>query len=252
MAAALHAAGLEPWDVAMTDLVGKKISLDSFRGVVFVGGFSYADVLGSAKGWAAVLRFNDHLWAQLNAFRKRKDTFSLGVCNGCQLMALLGWVPGTADELGDPLPALEQPRFVHNASGRFESRFSSVTIKPSPAVLLEGMAGSTLGVWVAHGEGRAHCPNQAIYERVQQKNLAPLRYVDDESKVTTGYPFNPNGSVEGIAALCSEDGRHLAMMPHPERCFLSWQSPWQPEGWGEMASGPWLRLFQNAKAFCDA
>ena len=247
MAAALHAAGMAPWDVAMTDLVGGAITLDRFRGVIFVGGFSYADVLGSAKGWAAVLKFNAPLWAQLQAFRARKDAFSLGVCNGCQLLALLGWVPTAAE-----LPDLEQPRFIHNTSGRFESRFSSVTIGPSPAVLLDGMEGSSLGVWVAHGEGRAHFPEGKVMENVLAKNLAPIRYVDDDNNVTMNYPFNPNGAPHGIAALCSEDGRHLAMMPHPERCFQTWQWPWMPSGWDAMESGPWLKLFQNAQKFCEA
>ena len=248
MAAAVHAAGLRPWDVAMTDLVGGAITLDRFRGVVFVGGFSYADVLGSAKGWAAVLKFQPQLKAQLDAFRARTDTFSLGVCNGCQLMALLGWVPIASSEA--TLPALSQPRFVHNDSGRFESRCSTVTIGPSPAVLLKGMAGSTMGVWVAHGEGRAHFPDDAVLQRVLKNNLAPIRYADDAGKPTSTYPANPNGSVHGIAALCSADGRHLAMMPHPERCFLNWQLPWQPDGWAANEAGPWLQLFQNARAFC--
>jgi phosphoribosylformylglycinamidine synthase len=253
MAAAVHAAGLAAWDVAMSDLVGGAITLDRFRGVIFVGGFSYADVLGSAKGWAAVLKFNSPLWAQLQAFRARTDTFSLGVCNGCQLMALLGWVPGaeTAASAPEQLPQLEQPRFIHNASGRFESRFSSVTIGPSPAVLLEGMEGSSLGVWVAHGEGRAHFPQPDVLQTVLKKNLAPIRYVDDANQVTDKYPFNPNGSPHGIAALCSEDGRHLAMMPHPERCFQTWQWPWMPNEWDGLKAGPWLRLFQNAQRFCE-
>ena len=253
MAAALMAAGLAPWDVAMSDLVAGKLTLDRFRGIVFVGGFSYADVLGSAKGWAAVLKFNAPLWAQLVAFRAKPNTFSLGVCNGCQLMALLGWVPTNSSE--ELLPALDQPRFIHNTSGRFESRFSSVTIQPSPAVLLKGMEGSSMGVWVAHGEGKAHFPNPKILDTVLEKNLAPIRYVDDDDKVTTAYPFCPNGSAEGIAALCSEDGRHLAMMPHPERCFLPWQHPWMPKEWSAkdtaLQAGPWLKLFQNAAAFCD-
>ena len=249
MGAALMAAGLAPWDVAMSDLVSGKLTLDRFRGVVFVGGFSYADVLGSAKGWAAVLKFNAPLWAQLTAFRARKDTFSLGVCNGCQLMALLGWVPTAAH--AELLPPLEQPRFIHNDSGRFESRFSAVTIQPSPSVLLKGMEGSTLGVWVAHGEGKAHFPAPKLLESVLAKGLAPIRYADDANKPTEAYPFNPNGSPHGIAALCSEDGRHLAMMPHPERCFLTWQQPWMPADWrGKLEAGPWMRLFQNAAAFC--
>jgi phosphoribosylformylglycinamidine synthase len=221
--------------------------------VAFVGGFSYADTLGSAKGWAATARFQPTVKAQLARFYEREDTFSLGVCNGCQLMALLGWVPGaeTAASAPEQLPQLEQPRFIHNASGRFESRFSSVTIGPSPAVLLEGMEGSSLGVWVAHGEGRAHFPQPDVLQTVLKKNLAPIRYVDDANQVTDKYPFNPNGSPHGIAALCSEDGRHLAMMPHPERCFQTWQWPWMPNEWDGLKAGPWLRLFQNAQRFCE-
>ena len=107
-----------------------------------------------------------------------------------------------------------------------------------------------MGVWVAHGEGRAHFPHEPVYECVLSKSLAPLRYVDDELAITEAYPHNPNGAPQGIAALCSDDGRHLAMMPHPERCYLSWQSPWVPADWPKHPSGPWLRLFQNARAFC--
>mmetsp|Transcript_29282 Transcript_29282/g.75454 ORF Transcript_29282/g.75454 Transcript_29282/m.75454 type:complete len:1336 (+) Transcript_29282:104-4111(+) len=249
MAAALHAGGLEPWDVAMADLIGGTVSLDRFRGIVFVGGFSYADVLGSAKGWAAVLKFNPKAWTQLQAFGARQDTFSLGVCNGCQLMALLGWVP--RDSTDDSLPALEQPRFVHNKSKRFEARFSSVAILPSPAVLLKDMAGSSLGVWVAHGEGQAHFPHSPILDHAIAHDLAPLRYVNDDNEPTEAYPFNPNGSTHGIAALCSADGRHLAMMPHPERCFQSWQWPWMPKAWDGLPAGPWMQLFHNARKFCD-
>ena len=202
-----------------------------------------------------MLKYNATAWSELQAFGARPDTFSLGVCNGCQLMALLGWVPGAA-AAGDgaelrTLPPLEQPRFVHNESGRFESRFSSVTVKRSPAVLLEGMEGSSLGVWVAHGEGRAHFPDASVYKGVLDAELAPLRYVDDSNRPTSAYPFNPNGSADGIAALCSRDGRHLAMMPHPERCFQSWQWPWRPAEWEGFESGPWLKLFHNARSFCD-
>jgi len=245
MAAALHAAGCAPWDVSMSDLAGGAVALDAFRGVIFCGGFSYADVLDSAKGWAATIKFDERLSAQFEAFRNRPDAFSLGVCNGCQLMALLGWVPG-----GEPIPEAEQPRFVHNSSGRFESRWSAVKVAPSPAVLLRGMEGSSLGVWVAHGEGRAHFPRDASLQAVLKGSQAPLRYINDACEVTQEYPHNPNGSPEGIAALCSPDGRHLAMMPHPERCFVKWQCPWAPPEWEANASAPWLRLFQNAAAFC--
>jgi len=225
MAAAFLAAGFEPWDVAMSDLLAGRITLERFRGVVAVGGFSYADVLDSSKGWAGVIRCNPELWASFEAFLARPDTFSLGVCNGCQLLALLGWVPWRG--LDDTV----QPRFVRNRSGRFESRFPTVTILPSPAIMLRGMEGSTLGIWAAHGEGRAFFPDPQVLARVEADGLAPIRFADDAGVITEEYPHNPNGSPKGIAALCSPDGRHLAMMPHPERTFLPWQWPWMPPAW---------------------
>jgi phosphoribosylformylglycinamidine synthase len=200
MTSAFYSAGFEPWDVMMTDLLAGRITLDRFRGAVFVGGFSFADVLDSAKGWAGVIKFNDSLWNQFSVFYDRPDTFSLGVCNGCQLLALLGWVPwqGISGE--------QQPRFVQNASGRFESRFATVTIQESPAIMLRGMEGSTMGVWVAHGEGRAFFPHASVLERVDRESLAPVRFVDDDGVVSEAYPFNPNGSPHGITGLCSPNG----------------------------------------------
>ncbi|KAF5467341.1 hypothetical protein F2P56_017171 [Juglans regia] len=254
MSAAFYAAGFEPWDVTMSDLLKGTISLHEFRGIVFVGGFSYADVLDSAKGWSASIRFNQPLLNQFQEFYKRPDTFSLGVCNGCQLMALLGWVPGpqvggVLGAGGDPF----QPRFIHNESGRFECRFTSVSIKDSPAMMFKGMEGSTLGVWAAHGEGRAFFPDEGVLNDVLHSDLAPLRYCDDDGNVTESYPFNLNGSPLGVAAICSPDGRHLAMMPHPERCFLMWQFPWYPKRWNVDKKGPspWLRMFQNAREWCS-
>ncbi|XP_061368958.1 probable phosphoribosylformylglycinamidine synthase, chloroplastic/mitochondrial [Gastrolobium bilobum] len=254
MAAAFHAAGFEPWDVTMSDLLNGVISLQEFRGIVFVGGFSYADVLDSAKGWSACVRFNEPLLKQFQEFYKRPDTFSLGVCNGCQLMALLGWVPGP--QVGGVLGAggdLSQPRFIHNESGRFECRFTSVTIKDSPAIMFKGMEGSSLGVWAAHGEGRAYFPDEGVFEHIVHSDLAPVRYCDDAGNPTETYPFNVNGSPLGVAAICSPDGRHLAMMPHPERCFLMWQFPWYPKQWDVDKKGPspWLRMFQNARDWCS-
>ncbi|HSW30343.1 MAG TPA: phosphoribosylformylglycinamidine synthase [Longimicrobiales bacterium] len=245
MASAFHMAGFEPWDVVMSDLREGRVTLDRFRGLAFVGGFSYADVLDSAKGWAGGIRFHDRLRHQFDAFYERADTFTLGVCNGCQLHALLGWVPwrGIADHL--------QPRFVHNASGRFESRFTTLSVRPSPSIMLRGMEGSTLGIWLAHGEGRALFPDAEVLERVEREGLAPLRYVDDRNQVTEEYPFNANGSPRGIAALCSPDGRHLAVMPHPERSFLPWQWGWLPEAWRGLEVSPWLRMFQNAREWCE-
>jgi phosphoribosylformylglycinamidine synthase len=246
MASAFWQAGFEVWDVTMTDLLRGEISLREFKGIAFVGGFSYADVLDSAKGWAGVIRFNRRVYEEFESFYERSDTFSLGVCNGCQLMALLGWVPykGLEDH--------RQVRFIKNRSERFESRFSTVKILPSPSIMLKGMEGSILGVWVAHGEGRVHFPDEKLKDDVLSRGLAPLRYVDDRGEVTTVYPFNPNGSPEGITGLCSPDGRHLAMMPHPERTFLLWQWAWIPEEWSRgMKASPWLRMFQNARVWCD-
>eukprot|EP00891_Asterochloris_glomerata_P009825 jgi/Astpho2/9825/fgenesh1_pm.00149_%23_37_t len=252
---------LQPWDVTMSDLLNARASLDSFQGIIFVGGFSYADVLDSAKGWAGTIRCNAKLWEQFTTFYNRPDTFSLGICNGCQLMALLGWVPGTAASgtngtAGSPfLPDKRQPRFIHNQSGRFESRWTQVHIQEdSPAVMLKGMGGATIGIWCAHGEGQAHFPDAAIQEQILRGNLAPVRYCNADQEITQQYPFNPNGSPEGIAGLCSPDGRHLALMPHPERCFLMWQNPWFPQdsGFSKDHPGPWLKLFQNAREWCES
>lgn len=250
MTAALWGAGVEAWDVTMSDLAAGRAALGDFRGVVFPGGFSYADVLDSAKGWAGTIRFNPALLAQFAVFYARGDTFSLGVCNGCQLMALLGWVPfAPPGSAGAPPPAA-QPRFVHNASGRFESRFSTVRIaEGTPALLFKGMEGSVLGVWVAHGEGRLHFPDPALAAAAS----VPLHYCDDDGAPTEVYPANPNGSEGGAAGLCSADGRHLAVMPHPERAVRSWQWPWMPQQWRETlpVEAPWARMFQNARAFLE-
>lgn len=246
MASAFYFAGFNAWDIMMTDLLNERIDLRRFKGIAFVGGFSYADVLDSAKGWAGTIRLNRRLYEKFQEFYNKKDTFSLGVCNGCQLMALLKWIPwhGIDDK--------DQPRFIHNKSGRFESRFSTVKILPSSSIMLKDMEGSILGIWVAHGEGRAHFPDKGILDRVLKDGLAPIRYVDDSGEITEKYPFNPNGSPHGIAALCSSDGRHLALMPHPERTFLKWQWPWMPEDLKrDLKASPWLRLFQNARTWCD-
>jgi phosphoribosylformylglycinamidine synthase len=245
MTSAFYEAGFETWDVTMSDLAVGRASLETFQGVVFVGGFSYADVLDSAKGWAGVIRYNERVLDQFTSFRARSDTFSLGVCNGCQLMALLGWV--NDENLDDT----RRPRFIHNVSGRFESRFSTVQIQNSRAMMLDGMAGSTLGVWVAHGEGRAYFPDSDVLESSEANQLIPLRYVDDSANATEVYPHNPNGSTNGIAGLCSADGRHLVMMPHPERAFRTWQWGWLPPGWEKLEASPWLRMFQNARTWCD-
>eukprot|EP00210_Caulerpa_lentillifera_P008256 g7879.t1 len=264
MAAAIHAGGMEPWDVTMTDLLTGRASLDSFsyinsltlshgvsRGLVFVGGFSFADVLDSAKGWSGTILFNEKLLDQFSTFYKRPDTFSLGVCNGCQLMALLGWVPGD-----NPMQRTRerQPRFIHNKSGRFESRWLSVRIEEkSKSIWFEGMEGSVLGIWSAHGEGQAYFLDQLVLKDIEQRGLVPLRYCNVDGVATEDYPENPNGSVNGIAALCSENGRHLALMPHPERCYLTWQMPWYPRDLKLNPDGPspWIKIFQNARLWAE-
>ncbi len=238
MAAAFIAAGFEAWDVTMIDLIAGAAALDGFQMVVFPGGFSFADVLDSGKGWASVIRNNDRLAEEFSRFFARTDTLSLAVCNGCQLMALLG-IPGY------DLPDSLKPRFIKNESERFESRFSTVRIEAGPAVMLRGMEGSVFGVWVAHGEGRLHVPERATLDWIVANGLAPVRYVDPEGEPTTAYPFNPNGSPRGVGALCSPDGRHLALMPHPERSFQLRQWPWVPPDWTCSAS-PWMRMFRNA------
>lgn len=247
MSACLMQTGFEAWDVNMKDICSGQVTLEQFQGIVFVGGFSFADVLGSAKGWAAVSLFNEKCQKEFSAFLKRKDTFSLGVCNGCQLMAILGWVG--KDLMADS--EYEQGTcFTHNDSECFESRFVTVKIEESVSIMLRGMEGSIMGVWVSHGEGKAQFKNDQVLADILQRNLAPIRYVDDNGKVTMEYPLNPNGSPCGIAALCSDDGRHLALMPHPERCTNLWQWAWMPQEWRSLESSPWLRMFQNAYEWC--
>ncbi|XP_037324944.2 phosphoribosylformylglycinamidine synthase [Pungitius pungitius] len=248
MCASLYMGGFEVWDVNMQDLCSGSTTLDSFRAVVFVGGFSYADVLGSAKGWAATIAYNPKAKAAFDRFRQRGDTLSLGVCNGCQLLALLGWVGGGQDQDG----AESDVVLTHNQSGRFESRFVSVGIQKSPSLWLSGMEGSALGVWVAHGEGLMQFRSSLVQDRIVSGGLAPLRYLDDQGLPTEDYPLNPNGSPRGVAGLCSGDGRHLALMPHPERCTLGWQWPWAPPALRpSLTPSPWLRMFQNAAAWCS-
>lgn len=245
MAGAFYLAGFEPWDVTMTDLSEGRISMETFSGVAFCGGFSYGDVLDAGKGWAGVIRFNTRLRREFESFYRRPDTFSLGVCNGCQVMAFLGWVPWQGVDLK------HQPRFVLNESEMFESRFITVKVLKSPSIMLRGMEDSVLGVSVAHGEGRFHCGDESVLEEIKHQNLAPLRFVNDSGMVTEEYPANPNGSMLGITALCSPDGRHLAVMPHPERFFLPWQWHYWPEEWSGVSASPWLRLFQNAREWCE-
>jgi phosphoribosylformylglycinamidine synthase len=236
MAAVLERAGFEPHDVHMTDLQSGRRRLSEFKGLVACGGFSYGDVLGAGGGWANSILFHDATRAMFQQFFERADSFSLGVCNGCQMMSLLKeLIPGAA----------HWPRFLRNRSEQFEARLSQVEILHSPSIVLAGMAGSLLPVAVSHGEGRAVFDNEAA--RVACAPLVGVRYVDAHGAIATLYPANPNGSTNAIAALCSADGRVTLTMPHPERVYRSVQNSWHPDGASEDSG--WMRLFRNARVW---
>lgn len=241
MQAGFVLAGFEVWDVTMSDIIHKRMRLENVQMVVFPGGFSFGDVLDAGKGWAGTILFNEHVRAEFERFYKRNKTLSFGVCNGCQLMSLIGWVPWKGISME------KQPRFIRNTSERFECRFPIVKIQESPAVMLKDMAGSVMGIWVRHGEGRFRCEDD-LMKHIERRGLAPIRFCDD-SKPTERYPFNPNGSPNGITAICSPDGRHLAMMPHPEALLRMEVWPWVPPEWSDVEESPWMRMFHNARAF---
>jgi phosphoribosylformylglycinamidine synthase len=220
-----------------------------YRGVIFPGGFSYADTLGSAKGWAASIRFNELLKSQFENFKNRKDTFSLGVCNGCQLMSMIGWID-PIEENDSSNNKVQSIALLHNKSGRFECRWSSLKIATSNAIMLRRMQGSVLGCWVAHGEGRFSFKNESVLKTLKTSNSIALHYVDDDNNPTEKYPMNPNGSIDGIAAICSADGRHLAMMPHPERCCEMFQWPYLPSNLSTQQHCPWQAMFDEANVWC--
>jgi len=236
MAAAFHRAGFECADVHMSDILGGRVGLDGFQGLVACGGFSYGDVLGAGAGWAKSILFHARAREQFEAFFARTDTFALGVCNGCQMLSnLYELIPG----------AEHWPHFVRNRSEQFEARLVQVEVLESPSILLAGMAGSRLPIAVAHGEGRAEFRDAA--HLAAARPLVGLRYVETTGEPAVRYPANPNGSPEGIAGLTTTDGRVTIMMPHPERMFRAVQHSWRPDGWGE--DGPWLRLFRNARVW---
>ncbi|MFN2348905.1 MAG: phosphoribosylformylglycinamidine synthase [Thioalkalivibrio sp.] len=234
MAAAFDRAGFTSVDVHMTDILSGRLDLSGFRGLAACGGFSYGDVLGAGGGWARSILFNPRAREVFQAYFERDDSFSLGVCNGCQMLSQLKeLIPGAA----------HWPRFLRNRSEQFEARLSLVEVAKSPSILLQGMAGSRLPVAVAHGEGRAAFESG---DAASAPGVA-LRYVDNRGEVTEHYPENPNGSPAGITGLTTQDGRVTIMMPHPERVFRTVQHSWHPAVWGE--TGPWLRLFRNARTW---
>jgi phosphoribosylformylglycinamidine synthase len=220
----------------MSDIIAGRTALDGFKGLAACGGFSYGDVLGAGEGWAKTILFNPRAREQFQAFFERGDSFALGVCNGCQMLA----------NLRELIPGAEHwPHFVRNRSEQFEARFVLVEVVPTASVLLQGMAGSRMPVAVAHGEGRAELRDDA--QLAALRPLVALRYVETAGGVAECYPANPNGSPLGITGLTSTDGRVTIMMPHPERQFRTVQHSWHPDHWGE--DGPWMRLFRNARVW---
>ncbi|MFC6053794.1 phosphoribosylformylglycinamidine synthase [Acinetobacter sp. Ac_877] len=237
MAAAFDKVGFNTVDVHMSDLLAGRISLDDFEGLVACGGFSYGDVLGAGGGWAKSVLFNLKLRDQFEKFFNRDETFSLGVCNGCQMLSQLApLIPG----------ADNWPRFHRNESEMFEARAVNVRVEKSNSVLLQGMEGSILPIAIAHGEGRVVAPESSI-AALNAGNQVILRYVDSQGNPTQHYPLNPNGSPEAISGVTSTDGRATIMMPHPERNFRAVQHSWKPEDWDQ--DGAWLRMFRNARKF---
>jgi phosphoribosylformylglycinamidine synthase len=236
MAAVLDRAGFEAHDVHMSDILGGARQLSQFRGLIACGGFSYGDVLGAGEGWAKSILFHADARRQFAEFFERADSFTLGVCNGCQMLAALkSLIPGTE----------HWPRFVRNRGEQFEGRFSLVEILESPSVLLADMAGSRLAVAVAHGEGRAEFADDQQIDHLAAAGQVAFRYVDNHGCVASSYPANPNGSPRGIAAVTSRDGRVLLTMPHPERSWRVAQNSWHPPVDGEFSG--WMRLFRNAR-----
>ncbi|HEY7775662.1 MAG TPA: phosphoribosylformylglycinamidine synthase subunit PurQ, partial [Kineobactrum sp.] len=204
--------------------------------LVACGGFSYGDVLGAGEGWAKSILFNNALRDQFAGFFEREDSFTLGVCNGCQMVSSLrDLIPGAA----------HWPRFVRNRSEQFEARLALVRVADTPSVLLQGMAGSHMPIAVAHGEGRAAFSSPEAEAACASGNTVALAYVENDLSVAVRYPANPNGSPAGIAGLTSTDGRATIMMPHPERSWRVVQHSWAPPEWA--GDGPWLRLFRNAR-----
>ena len=234
MAYTLYLAGFDVKDVMMTDLISGRETLEDVNMIVFCGGFSNSDVLGSAKGWAGAFLYNPKAKQALDNFYARTDTLSLGICNGCQLMVELGLT-----FKGEETKADKKAAMLHNVSHKFESAFLSLDIPENNSVMLKSLSGSSLGIWVAHGEGRFSLPEgEDSYHIVARYHYA-------------GYPGNPNGSDYNVAAICSADGRHLAMMPHPERAIFPWQCGWYPKDRLADELTPWVEAFVNARKWIE-
>ncbi|ENM5789732.1 phosphoribosylformylglycinamidine synthase [Vibrio mimicus] len=238
MAAAFDRAGFDAVDVHMSDILTGQTVLDAYQGLVACGGFSYGDVLGAGEGWAKSILFNAQAREQFEQFFQRKDTLSLGVCNGCQMLS----------NLRDLIPGAELwPRFVRNESERFEARFSLVEVQKSPSLFFSEMAGSRMPIAVSHGEGCVEVRNAEHLTAIEQSGTVAIRFVDNFGQPTQAYPSNPNGSPNAITGLTTQDGRVTIMMPHPERVFRTVANSWHPDNWGE--NGAWMRMFQNARKY---
>ncbi|WP_317204082.1 phosphoribosylformylglycinamidine synthase [Janthinobacterium sp.] len=228
----MHQAGFTAVDVHMSDLIAGRTRLDDFQGVIAVGGFSYGDVLGAGEGWAKTILFNASLAEQFARFFARGDSFGLGICNGCQMMSnLKSIIPG----------AHAWPKFTRNKSEKFEGRFAMVEVLDSPSIFFQGMAGTQSAIAIAHGEGYADFSQTGDIGAV----TAAMRFVDHRGVATEAYPFNPNGSPDGLTSVTTPDGRFTVLMPHAERVFRTVQQSWHPEAWGE--DSPWMRMFRNAR-----
>jgi phosphoribosylformylglycinamidine synthase len=230
----MHQAGFTAVDVHMSDLIAGRAKLDDFQGIIAVGGFSYGDVLGAGEGWAKTILFNSALSDQFAKFFARSDSFGLGVCNGCQMMSnLKPLIPG----------AHAWPKFTSNKSEKFEARFAMVEVLDSPSIFFKGMAGTQTPIAIAHGEGYADFSQTGSISEA----VAAMRFVDNRGAATEAYPYNPNGSPQGLTSVTTADGRFTVMMPHAERVFRTVQHSWAPEAWGE--ESPWMRMFRNARQF---
>ena len=236
MAVAFNKAGFNAYDIHMTDILNGQVNLDQYIGLVVCGGFSYGDVLGAGGGWAKSVLFNENAQNQFKTFFHREETFSLGICNGCQMMS----------QLKDLIPGADHwPRFVRNLSEQFEARLNMVEVLESNSIFLNGMEGSMIPIATSHGEGRVQYSNDGDMNALIEASGVTIRYVDNFGQPAINYPDNPNGSESGFAGFCSEDGRSTIMMPHPERVMRTEQFSWCPDDWKD--HGPWTRFFVNAR-----
>ncbi|TFW09405.1 phosphoribosylformylglycinamidine synthase, partial [Oxalobacteraceae bacterium OM1] len=228
----MHKSGFTAVDVHMSDLIAGRAKLDDFNGFIAVGGFSYGDVLGAGEGWAKTILFHAQLKDQFAGFFERQDTFALGICNGCQMMSnLKSIIPG----------AQAWPKFTRNKSEQFEGRFAMVEVMNSPSIFFADMAGTQAPIAVAHGEGYADFSQTGDIKEA----IVAMRWIDNNGRATETYPYNPNGSPQGITSVTTPDGRFTVLMPHAERVFRTVQNSWHPEEWGEYS--PWMQMFRNAR-----